>query len=100
VLEQLSAAAVILGLACALYLTAAVVRHPQQMWIMNLVWPITALYFGPFAIWAYYAFGRRMDKPFWQSVAGGGRRFPHPAIGWLLILAATAWVVWVQWFRH
>ena len=71
-LENLSAAAVVLGLACALYLIAAVVRHPQKMWIMNLVWPITALYFGPFAIWAYYVMGRRMSKPFWQSVAVGG----------------------------
>lgn len=71
-LEELSAAAVILGLVCASYLIAAVVRHPQKMWIMNLVWPITALYFGPFAIWAYYAMGRRMEKPFWQSVAVGG----------------------------
>jgi hypothetical protein len=25
----------------------------QKMWIMNLVWPITAMYFGPFAIWLY-----------------------------------------------
>jgi hypothetical protein len=24
--------------------------HPQQMWIMNLVWPITGLYAGPLAL--------------------------------------------------
>lgn len=27
--------------------------HRQKMWIMYLVWPITALYFGPVAVWMY-----------------------------------------------
>lgn len=30
----------------------------QRMAVMNLVWPLTGLYFGPLAVWAYYAFGR------------------------------------------
>ena len=60
--------------------------HPQHMWIMNIVWPITALWAGPFALLAYYSVGRMstkqaimtakrqnhappaMSKPFWQSV--------------------------------
>jgi Domain of unknown function (DUF4396) len=71
-LERLSMIAVLLAIVCAAYLVVAVVRRPEKMWIMNLVWPITALYFGPFAIWAYYAMGRRASKPFWQSVAVGG----------------------------
>ena len=29
------------------------------MWIMNLVWPITALYCGPFAIWAEIVRGNK-----------------------------------------
>src|ERR1700733_6184805 len=33
-------------------------RHPQKMWIMNLVWPITALYFSIFALWAYFRIGK------------------------------------------
>jgi len=32
------------------------------MWIMNVVWPVTALYFGPVAIWAYFAMGRGSAK--------------------------------------
>lgn len=39
------------------------VRHPQKMWIMNLVWPITALYFSVVAVWAYFTIGRRMARP-------------------------------------
>lgn len=33
--------------------------HRQRMWIMDLVWPITALYAGPLALWAYFTLGRR-----------------------------------------
>ena len=63
--------------------------HPQHMWIMNLVWPITGLYAGPLAVWAYYKIGRLsthhamhaakargeeppgQKKPFWQMVGVG-----------------------------
>lgn len=30
----------------------------QKMAIMDLVWPITALYFGPIGLWAYWTMGR------------------------------------------
>lgn len=30
------------------------VRHPQKMWIMNFVWPITALYLSVFAVLLYF----------------------------------------------
>ncbi|MDQ2842550.1 MAG: hypothetical protein M3Y72_16210 [Acidobacteriota bacterium] len=33
--------------------------HRQRMMIMNFVWPVTALYFGPFALWSYFGFGRQ-----------------------------------------
>jgi hypothetical protein len=32
--------------------------HRQRMWIMEAVWPITALYLGPLALGAYYRWGR------------------------------------------
>jgi hypothetical protein len=32
--------------------------HRQKMAIMNVVWPVTALYFGPLTIWAYWVMGR------------------------------------------
>jgi hypothetical protein len=34
------------------------IGHKQHMWIMNLVWPITAMWAGPIALWAYFKFGR------------------------------------------
>jgi branched-subunit amino acid transport protein len=32
--------------------------HPQHMWIMNLVWPITGLYAEPIALAFYFRYGR------------------------------------------
>jgi hypothetical protein len=74
ILAAISAAIILVDLA----------RRPQKMAIMNWVWPITALYAGPFAIWAYWQFGRPAsrkaiaqnggkthDKPFWATVTVG-----------------------------
>jgi O-antigen/teichoic acid export membrane protein len=36
--------------------------HPQKMWIMNIVWPLTALYFSFFALLGYFSAGRKMSK--------------------------------------
>lgn len=46
------------GFASAAIIAVDLIRHPQKMWIMNVVWPVTALYFSVVAIWAYYQFGR------------------------------------------
>lgn len=88
-LLQLSIASLSLGGLCFLFIAADLVKHPQKMWIMNLVWPITALYAGPLALLFYYKVGRLStkkvamavkeqtgrnpsdQKPFWQIVAIG-----------------------------
>lgn len=89
-LHALAIASLLLGAVSALIIVFDLLAgHPQQMWIMNLVWPLTALYAGPLALWGYYTAGRlstrrvvreakahREDppgkkKPFWQMVAVG-----------------------------
>lgn len=35
----------------------------QRMWIMNLVWPLTALWSGPLGLYAYFAAGRAGAAP-------------------------------------
>ncbi|WP_234731790.1 DUF4396 domain-containing protein [Acidocella facilis] len=60
--------------------------RPQAMAVMNPVWPVTALYFGPLGLWAYWRLGRAApashhahhhhhhhgdDKPFWVQVFAG-----------------------------
>lgn len=53
-----------LGIAffCAILIAIDELRHPQKMWIMNIVWPVTALYFSVFAVWGYFRAGRKMSK--------------------------------------
>jgi len=36
--------------------------HRQHMWIMNLVWPLTAIWSGPFGLWAYFRYGRAGEE--------------------------------------
>src|SRR5690349_2486800 len=36
---------------CALMIVIDELRRPQKLMIMNFVWPITALYLGPAALW-------------------------------------------------
>src|ERR1700739_1857419 len=55
-------ASLVLAFASALWIAADARRHPQKMWIMNVVWPVTALYLSVIALWAYYKIGRRMSK--------------------------------------
>lgn len=46
-----------------------VLGHRQQMSVMNLVHPITALYWGPVWLWAYLARGRMSSKKVMQRRA-------------------------------
>lgn len=48
----------ILAFVCSAILIMYEIRYPQHMWIMNVVWPITALYAGPLALWAYFKYAR------------------------------------------
>ncbi len=59
--------------------------YRQPMAVMGVVWPVTALYFGPLALWGYRRFGRPTsrrwleqhereeppDKPGWAVTATG-----------------------------
>jgi hypothetical protein len=57
-LSVLAWISLVAGFACTAILILDELGHPQQMWIMNVVWPVTALYAGPLAVWAYYRYGR------------------------------------------
>jgi len=50
--------------------------HRQHMWIMDLVWPLTALYAGPIALWAYYRVGRSMTHDAIRRAKATGK--PQP----------------------
>lgn len=106
-----------LGFASSLIIMVdLLVGHRQQMWIMNVVWPITGLYAGPLALWAYFRIGRLSSrkrlraakarneepsasrKPFWQMTAlstshcGGGCTLGDIVAEWVLFaLPLTLW---------
>ena len=50
-----------LAFVCAAAIAIDLVRRPQSMAVMNLVWPITALYGSVLALWFYWTHGRAAD---------------------------------------
>jgi hypothetical protein len=61
-LHILSWAYLSLSFVCAAVITGDELCRPQGMMIMNFVWPITALYFGPAALWGYFKSGLKAAK--------------------------------------
>ncbi|MGF6788755.1 DUF4396 domain-containing protein [Paraburkholderia sp. 35.1] len=59
-LHSLSIAWIVLGVVCAVIIVTDEVRHPQKMWIMSLVWPLTTLFGTVLWLAAYYAWGRNV----------------------------------------
>lgn len=104
-----------LGVLCALGILIGVIRHPEKMAIMNIVWPVCAL-FGSVLAWLAY---RRLAMP--AAHAGKGSKPPFPAIvakgtlhcgsgctlgdlaaEWLAFAApvVATWFGWHGWFQE
>lgn len=47
---------------CAAIIIVHEIRNPQKMMVMNLVWPLTALYLSVFGLFFYFRFGVPMAK--------------------------------------
>ena len=67
---------------CAVVIAIDVVRRPQHMMVMNFVWPITALYAGPLALWMYFKYGvpsshRAMMRAKQQGESPPGKQKPN-----------------------
>ena len=58
----LSLCALLLGGICALVLLIDVLRHPQAMRVMNVVWPVTALFGTIPTLWGYFRYGRESTR--------------------------------------
>lgn len=61
---------------CAGLIVADIVLrgHWQRMWIMDVVWPLTALYSGPLGLLAYHRWGRMNIRGF-RHAAGHTRHY-------------------------
>jgi hypothetical protein len=65
-LHMLSILSLVLAFACAALISIDELGHPQRMWIMSLVWPLTALFGSVAWLGAYYRWDRtpsRSDEP-------------------------------------
>ena len=51
--------------------------YRQPMRVMEAVWPITALYFGPLALWVYWRYARRTSRR-WLDEQGLTEPTGHP----------------------
>ncbi len=77
-LHVLAIAALALGAGCALLIAIDVSRRPQHMWIMNIVWPVTALFGGALVVWAYFGYGRLATDA--KAQAAMARHQPMPSM--------------------
>jgi hypothetical protein len=59
----------VVALISAAVITIDEFRHPQKMWIMNIVWPVTALYLSVFVLWGYFRIGRGMAQDATQGMS-------------------------------
>jgi len=57
-----------------------VLGNRQDMGIMNLAFPLNALYLGPIALWAYFARGRRMSRKRMAMHAGAMVEGPRDSV--------------------
>jgi hypothetical protein len=60
--QFLSLALLVLGGISALVIAVDIIRHPQKMAIMNVVWPVTATFGTLLVLWAYYGYGRQAAR--------------------------------------
>ena len=110
-LQTIAIVCLLIGAASALIIVIDLLAgHKQHMWIMNVVWPITALYAGPLALWGYFTAGRLSThravqeakdrgedppgkkKPFWQMVAVGAT---HCGSGCTLADITAEWALFL-----
>jgi len=75
-LHILSIASLLLGAVCAAVITADVMRHKQHMWIMNIVWPVTALFGTIWIVWQYFAYGRLAEHSTAKAAMERGEKMP------------------------
>jgi hypothetical protein len=90
-LHILALASLALGVSCAILIVADEIRDPQQMWIMNVVWPLTALFGSLLWTWGYFRFGKHSTQRRAMAARKAGREPPGTAkpFGWSVAEAAS-----------
>ncbi|MXP28480.1 DUF4396 domain-containing protein [Porphyrobacter algicida] len=109
-LHTVAIASLFLGGVCAAIIAVDEIRRPQKMWIMNIVWPVTALFGSLLWLGAYYRWGRApandksdQQKPPFPVMVGKGSS--HCGAGCALGDIVAEWAafgfpaiaVWLGW---
>ena len=76
-LHLLAIAYLLLGAVCAVVIAFDEIRHLQHMWIMNLVWRITALFGTVWILWQYFVYGRLATREQVQPAMQRGQDPPN-----------------------
>ncbi len=79
-LHVLSIVSLLLGALCAAVITVDVARRPQHMWIMNVVWPVTALFGTVWILWQYFAYGRLAAHDHTHAAMARGEEMPSKTL--------------------
>ena len=77
-LHWLSLASLVFGAVCATLIAIDELRRPQPMWIMNVVWPVTALSGAGLVVWHYRAHGRARPRGGQRQRQTGEEETPLP----------------------
>lgn len=101
------------GVSALIVVADILAGHRQKMAVMNLVWPITALWSGPLGLAAYWIIGRQgaqhddnRERPFWQSAligdahCGAGCTVGDFVGEWLVYLAGITVAGSVLWANY
>ena len=75
-LHTLSILSLVVGFACFAVIALDEYRHAQHMWIMNVVWPVVALFGSVVWLWAYFAYGRLATRENMQAAKERGEDPP------------------------
>ncbi len=78
-LHVLAMVSLALSAACALIILTDVVRDPQHMGVMNVVWPVTALFGSVLALAGYYGYGKLASRSRVQPAMERGEPMPNKA---------------------
>ena len=72
------------GFLCALAIVHDILGRGfrQRMRVMEVVWPVTALYAGPLALWGYHRYGRPKTR---RWLAEHAREQPPEKSGWATV---------------
>lgn len=79
-METLAWVSLAVAAGCAVVIAVDELRRPQKMAVMNIVWPVTALYLSVIALWAYFAVGVKNSKAAQMPMEMGAKDKPLSGI--------------------